>query len=77
MGAAPASTACSRGRPTRSVDVAAAQLIAREAGASVKFVDLELSEADLGLDARYEIVAALDEEMLGTLLEVQREAALA
>jgi myo-inositol-1(or 4)-monophosphatase len=63
------------GRPTRSVDVAAAQLIAREAGASVKFVDLDLSEASLGLDARYEIVAALDEEMLGTLLEVRREAA--
>ncbi len=31
----------------------------------MKFVDVELSEASLGLDARYEIVAALDEEMLG------------
>jgi myo-inositol-1(or 4)-monophosphatase len=65
------------GRPCRSVDVAAAQLIVREAGASVKFDGLDLSEADLGLDARYEIAAALDEEMLGTLLEVQRAAPVA
>ena len=63
------------GRPVRSVDVAAAQLIAREAGASVEFVDVGLSGAHLGLDARYGDRAALDEEMLGTLLEVQREAA--
>jgi myo-inositol-1(or 4)-monophosphatase len=63
------------GRPTRSVDVAAAQLIAREAGASVKFDSLRLDEAHLGLEARYELAAALDEEMLGTLLEVQRTAA--
>jgi myo-inositol-1(or 4)-monophosphatase len=62
------------GRTTRSVDVAAAQLIAREAGAVLKFGTLELDEADLGLDARYDLIAALDEEMLGTLLEVQREA---
>jgi myo-inositol-1(or 4)-monophosphatase len=62
-------------RPSRSVDVAAAQLIVREAGGDVKFDRLDLSEAHLGLDARYEIAAALDEEMLGTLLEVQRAAA--
>jgi myo-inositol-1(or 4)-monophosphatase len=61
-------------RPSRSVDVAAAQLIVREAGGSVKFDRLDLSEAHLGLDARYEVAAALDEEMLGTLLEVQRAA---
>jgi len=60
------------GRPARSVDVAAAQLIAREAGASVEFDGLELAEAELGLDARYSICAALDQEMLATLLEVQR-----
>jgi myo-inositol-1(or 4)-monophosphatase len=60
------------GRPTRSVDVAAAQLIAREAGASVKFGDLQPAEAGLGLDERYEIAGALDEEMLETLLAVQR-----
>ena len=59
-------------RACRSVDVAAAQLIAREAGASVKFNRLEIAEARLDLDARYEIAAALDEELLGTLLEVQR-----
>jgi fructose-1,6-bisphosphatase/inositol monophosphatase family enzyme len=63
------------GRACRSVDVAAAQLIAREAGANLKFAELELGEAALDLDARYEIAAALDEEMLGTLLTIQREAA--
>ena len=45
-------------RPCRSVDAAAAQLIVREAGGVVAFGDLELSEADLGLDARYPIAAA-------------------
>lgn len=57
-------------RTCRSVDAAAAQLIAREAGASVRFGELELGSADLGLDARYELAAALDEEMLHTLLGV-------
>ena len=61
-------------RPCRSVDAAAAQLIAREAGANVKFDRLELSDADLDLEARYDLAAALDEEMLGTVLEVQRGA---
>jgi myo-inositol-1(or 4)-monophosphatase len=45
-------------RPCRSVDAAAAQLIVREAGGSIAFGDLKLSEADLGLDARYPIAAA-------------------
>ena len=63
------------GRPSRSVDVAAAQLIAREAGASVEFVDVGLTGAHLDLAARFGIAAALDDEMLGTLLEVQRAAA--
>lgn len=62
-------------RPTRSVDIAAAQLIAREAGAVVKFDPFDLDEAHLGLEARYEIAGALDEELLGTLLAVQRETA--
>jgi myo-inositol-1(or 4)-monophosphatase len=61
-------------RAVRSVDVAAAQLIAREAGASVKFERLDLSEAHLGLAARYGIAAGLDEELLATLLEIQRAA---
>ena len=60
-------------RPARSVDVAAAQLIAREAGACVQFGDGGLGAAKLDLVARFEIAAALDEEMLGTLREVQRE----
>jgi myo-inositol-1(or 4)-monophosphatase len=61
-------------RPSRSVDVAAAQLIAREAGACVEFVKVGLAGAHLDLAARFGIAAALDEEMLGTLLEIQREA---
>jgi myo-inositol-1(or 4)-monophosphatase len=61
-------------RPSRSVDAAAGQLIAREAGASVKFDRQGLAAADLGLDARYPVTAALDEEMLGTLLEIERSA---
>jgi myo-inositol-1(or 4)-monophosphatase len=55
-------------RTCRSVDAAAAQLIAREAGASVRFGELELRDAHLSLAARYELAAALDEEMLHTLL---------
>jgi myo-inositol-1(or 4)-monophosphatase len=62
-------------RPARSVDVAAAQLIAREAGASVQFGDVGLSGAHLNLAARFDIAAALDEEMLGTLRDVQLKAA--
>jgi myo-inositol-1(or 4)-monophosphatase len=61
-------------RPSRSVDAAAGQLIAREAGASVKFDRYDLAGADLGLDARYSVTAALDEEMLGTLREIERSA---
>jgi myo-inositol-1(or 4)-monophosphatase len=64
-------------RPTRSVDSAAAQLIAREAGAVVKFDHLDNAEADLALEARYDVVAALDEELLGTLLEVLRSTSAA
>lgn len=58
------------GRACRSVDAAAAQLIAREAGAAVEFSGHE-GDADLGLDARYHVSAALDEEMLETLRPVQ------
>lgn len=59
------------GRGCRSVDAAAAQLIAREAGAVVSFEGFALDEADLGLDARYPMVAALDSEMLATVREAQ------
>ena len=48
-------------RPCRSVDIAAAQLIVREAGGQVEFGDQPLDEADLGLDARYPIAAAAGE----------------
>lgn len=51
-------------RPCRSVDIAAAQLIVREAGGAVAFGDLELSEVDLGLEARYPILAAAGEQGL-------------
>jgi myo-inositol-1(or 4)-monophosphatase len=45
-------------RSCRSVDVAAAQLIVREAGGLVAFGDLPLAGADLGLEARFPIAAA-------------------
>ena len=45
-------------RPCRSVDAAAAQLIAREAGGQVSFGDLSLEQAGLGLAGRYPIAAA-------------------
>ena len=54
-------------RPCRSVDIAAAQLIAREAGASLAFGDLALDEAGLGLEARYPLAAAAGERDLAML----------
>ena len=63
-------------RPTRSVDAAAGQLIVREAGAVVSFGDPGLEGADLGLDARYALAAALDADGLDTLLAVQRAASV-
>ena len=61
------------GRACRSVDAAAAQLIAKEAGAAVEFSG-HTGDADLSLDARYHVSAALDEEMLETLRPVQAKA---
>jgi myo-inositol-1(or 4)-monophosphatase len=61
-------------RPTRSVDVAAAQMIVLEAGGVLKFDDRPLDAVHLDLAARYDLAAALDEEMLGTLLRIQRAA---
>jgi myo-inositol-1(or 4)-monophosphatase len=61
-------------RGCRSVDAAAGQLIAREAGAMVEFPGYALSEATLDLAARYHVTAALDAEMLGELREVQGRA---
>jgi myo-inositol-1(or 4)-monophosphatase len=54
-------------RPCRSVDAAAVQLIVREAGGTVAFGDLDLGEADLGLDVRYPIAAAAGEQGLATI----------
>jgi hypothetical protein len=54
--------------------VAAAQLIAREAGAALAVSEPGLERASLGLDARYHVAAALDDEMLATVLDVQRRA---
>jgi myo-inositol-1(or 4)-monophosphatase len=58
------------GRACRSVDAAAGQLIAREAGAPVAFAGTGL-DVSLDLDARYHVAAALDAEMLGTVLAAQ------
>jgi myo-inositol-1(or 4)-monophosphatase len=54
-------------RPCRSVDIAAAQLIAREAGGAVVFGELALGDAGLGLDARYPVTAAAGELGLATI----------
>jgi myo-inositol-1(or 4)-monophosphatase len=54
-------------RPCRSVDIAAAQLIVREAGGEVEFGSLPLERAGLGLDARYPIAAAAGEQGLGLI----------
>ena len=52
----------------RSVDAAAGQLIAREAGAFVDFLEHGGIEAPLDLDARYRMVAARTPEHLETLV---------
>jgi myo-inositol-1(or 4)-monophosphatase len=59
-------------RPCRSVDAAAGQLIARQAGAAVVFPGYGLEEAPLDLAARYHVAAALDTDMLATLRQAQK-----
>lgn len=54
-------------RTCRSVDAAAGQLIAREAGALVAFESPALEDADLGLDARYRVTASPEDEWLATI----------
>jgi fructose-1,6-bisphosphatase/inositol monophosphatase family enzyme len=56
----------------RSVDAAGAQLIAREAGARVKFGEGELAEAPLDLSARYDLAAARTDGDLDVLDGVRR-----
>lgn len=58
-------------RPCRSVDAAAAQLVVTEAGGTVAFAGIELDQADLGLDARYAVLAARNEEMLAEVRKAQ------
>jgi len=58
-------------RPCRSVDAAAAQLLVREAGGAVEFAGFESEDADLGLDARYAVLAARNEELLGSVRAAQ------
>ncbi len=58
-------------RPCRSVDAAAGQLIAREAGAVVAFDETALDQADLGLEARYALAAAASAEGLRQLGEAR------
>jgi myo-inositol-1(or 4)-monophosphatase len=58
-------------RSCRSVDAAAAQLIAREAGALVAFGDLALEDAPLALEARYPIAAAAGERGLAIARSAQ------
>jgi myo-inositol-1(or 4)-monophosphatase len=58
-------------RPCRSVDAAAGQLIARNAGASVDFAGGDLAHAPLDLDARYDVAAARTPGDLSVLREAQ------
>jgi len=58
-------------RSCRSVDAAAAQLIAREAGGAVSFGEGDLSEAMLDLESRYPMAAANSEQALATVRAAQ------
>ncbi|HSK49542.1 MAG TPA: inositol monophosphatase family protein [Solirubrobacterales bacterium] len=58
-------------RSCRSVDVAAAQLIAREAGGAIAFGELPLDRVALDLDSRYPVAAASSEAGLATVLAAQ------
>jgi myo-inositol-1(or 4)-monophosphatase len=61
-------------RPCRSVDIAAAQLIAREAGGDLAFGELSLDRANLGLEARYPIAVAAGAMGLGLIRNAMEEA---
>ena len=58
-------------RPARSVDVAAAQLIALEAGASVVFAGGDMDPVRLGLEERYQVAAACAPEGAEILASAQ------
>ncbi|MDQ3935317.1 MAG: hypothetical protein M3340_11895, partial [Actinomycetota bacterium] len=57
-------------RTCRSVDAAAAQLIAREAGAVVSFPEAGDLAAPLGLDMRSRVLAASSPELLADVAAV-------
>jgi myo-inositol-1(or 4)-monophosphatase len=59
-------------RVCRSVDVAAGQLVVREAGARVEFSGGSLEETPLDLSARFKVAAGLEPDVLATMREVQR-----
>ena len=61
------------GRACRSVDAAAGQLVARQAGAEVVFNGAGL-DVSLDLDARYHVAAALDRDLLAPVLDAQQQA---
>jgi myo-inositol-1(or 4)-monophosphatase len=58
-------------RPCRSVDAAGAQLVVTEAGGAVEFAGFALEEADLGLEARYPVLAGTSGELLASVRAVQ------
>jgi len=58
-------------RPCRSVDAAAAQLAVTEAGGAVEFAGFAMADADLGLDARYAVLAARNHELLESVRAAQ------
>ena len=58
-------------RVCRSVDVAAGQLIVREAGGVVAFGGAQPADVPLGLDARFHIAAARTATDLDSVLRAQ------
>jgi myo-inositol-1(or 4)-monophosphatase len=60
-------------RACRSVDAAAGQLVARQAGAELAFESSGL-DVSLDLEARYHVAAGLDAQLLATVLEAQEHA---
>ena len=60
--------------PSRSVDVAASQLIAREAGALVALGEEGLSEVGFELDQRFSVTAASSNQGLSTLIASRDQA---
>ncbi|MFN8113923.1 MAG: inositol monophosphatase family protein [Solirubrobacterales bacterium] len=59
----------------KSVDAAAGQLIAREAGAEIRFENLALSETELTLDRKFRLVGAREQDALDAVVAAQQAAA--